>query len=67
MTKILTRHLQQGEETAAAPLRTYEPEEFDADTDEDRPVAILAEKRRRFLAELNLHRGAAQSGTAGRA
>ena len=33
--------------------RTYEPEEFDADTDEERPIAILAEKRRQLLAMLN--------------
>ena len=26
--------------------RTYEPEEFDADTDEERPIAVLAERRR---------------------
>lgn len=30
--------------------RRYEPEEFDADTDEERPVALLAERRRQFLA-----------------
>lgn len=33
--------------------RTYEPEEFDADTDEERTVALLAERRRQFLTALN--------------
>ena len=33
--------------------RTYKPEEFDADTDEERPVTILAERRRQFLSLLN--------------
>lgn len=32
--------------------RRYEPEEFDADTTEERPVALLAERRRQFLAGL---------------
>lgn len=33
--------------------RTYEPEEFDADTDEERTVPLLAERRRLFLTVLN--------------
>ena len=32
--------------------RTYEPEEFEADTAEERPIALLAERRRQFLAGL---------------
>ncbi len=40
---------QQKTENAA---RTYEPEEFEADTPEERPVALLAERRRQFLAGL---------------
>lgn len=32
--------------------RTFGPEEFDADTDEDRPIAVLAERRRQFLSML---------------
>lgn len=33
--------------------RTYEMEEFDADTDEERTVPLLAERRRLFLTALN--------------
>ncbi len=33
--------------------RTYEPEEFEADTEEERTVALLAERRRLFLMALN--------------
>ncbi len=35
-----------------APTREYKPEEFDADTDEERPIALIAERRRQFLVEL---------------
>ena len=53
MAKTLIRDNQQAEqqpETAA--IRRFDPEEFDADTDEERPVALLAERRRQFLAGL---------------
>jgi hypothetical protein len=33
-------------------LRSYDPEEFEADTTEERPIALLAEKRRQFLSGL---------------
>lgn len=33
--------------------RTYGPKEFDADTDEERTVVLLAERRRVFLTGLN--------------
>lgn len=33
--------------------RTYELEEFEADTDEERTVPLLAERRRQFLTALN--------------
>ena len=37
------------QQSVTAITRTYEPEEFDADTDEERPIAVLAKKRRQFL------------------
>lgn len=40
------------QQSVAAITRTYEPEEFEAGTDEDRPVAVLAAKRRQFLSML---------------
>lgn len=39
--------------------RTYEPEEFEADTSEERPVALLAERRRQFLAGLKASQASA--------
>ena len=36
----------------AAPVRSYQSEEFEADTTEERPIALLAERRRQFLAQL---------------
>ena len=47
MTKTLAQKvkpIQQKPEAAAA--RSYEAGEFDADTDEERPVALLAQRRR---------------------
>ena len=41
------------QQSLTAVTRRYEPEEFDADTDEERPIAVLAEKRRQFLWMLN--------------
>ena len=53
MVKKPTRDNPQAKQQSAAPLaRTYEPEEFDADTDEERPIAVLAERRRQFLSML---------------
>jgi len=40
------------QKSATATTRRYEPEEFEADTDEERPIAILAERRRQFLSML---------------
>ena len=34
---------------AEGTTRTYDPEEFEADTVEERPIALLAERRRQFL------------------
>ena len=54
MVKKLTNDNQQAEQqSVTAVTRTYEPEEFDADTAEDRPIAVLAERRRQFLSMLN--------------
>jgi len=53
MVKTLTQdnpQAQQRLETTS--IRRYEPEEFEADTTEDRPIALLAERRRQFLAGL---------------
>ncbi len=30
-------------------IRQYEPDQFEADTAEERPIALLAERRRQFL------------------
>ena len=40
------------QQSVTAVTRIYEPEEFDADTDEERPIAVLAERRRQFLSML---------------
>jgi len=40
------------QKSATAIIRRYEPEEFAADTDEERPIAVLAERRRQFLSTL---------------
>ena len=53
MTKTLTQSTQQTPEEAV--VRGYDPDEFEADTLEERPIALLAQKRRRFLAELTQH------------
>lgn len=36
-----------------ATMREFSADEFDADTQEDRSVPMLAEKRRQFLAQLD--------------
>ncbi len=41
------------QKSATAMVRCYEPEEFDADTNEERAIAVLAERRRQFLSMLN--------------
>ena len=41
------------QKSVTAVTRTYEPEEFEADTDEARPIAVLAERWRQFLSMLN--------------
>ena len=53
MVKTLTKNNQPAKQNSeAAMTRSYEPEEFEADTAEERPIALLAERRRQFLAEL---------------
>ena len=53
MVKKPTKDNPQAEQQPVTAItRTYEPEEFEADTDEDRPIAVLAEKRRQFLSML---------------
>lgn len=53
MAKTLVRDNQKAkQQPETATVRHFEPEEFDADTDEERPVALLAERRRQFLAGL---------------
>jgi len=48
MVKTSSKDQQKSESTT----RAYEPEEFEADTAEERPIALLAERRRQFLAGL---------------
>ena len=53
MVETLTKDNPQVEQQSEkARIRSYEPEEFDADTDEERPIALLAERRRQFLLTL---------------
>ena len=60
MTKTLTHRAKQAKQKPEAVMtRRYEPEEFDADTAEERPVALLAEKRRQFLAGLSVRQNEA--------
>jgi len=47
-------NLQAKRKSATAVMPCYEPEEFDADTAKERPVAVLAERRRQFLSMLKL-------------
>ncbi len=42
-------------------IRQYEPDQFEADTDEERPIALLAERRRQFLNGLRARQAAATS------
>ncbi len=54
MVKTLVAEKRPAKQTAkaTAPRRTRGADEFEADTQEDRSVAVLAEKRRQFLAGL---------------
>ncbi len=53
MVKTLLKAKQQAEpQSKTTTIRHYAPEEFEADTTEERPVAMLAERRRQFLAGL---------------
>lgn len=55
MIKTLTRNsarVKQKQE--AAPVRSFQPEEFEADTTEERPIPLLAKRRRQFLAGLQV-------------
>lgn len=50
MVKTLIKAKQQTEpQSKTTTIRHYAPEEFEADTTEERPVAVLAERRRQFL------------------
>ena len=54
MVKALTAEKRPAKQksSAAALPRVREADEFEADTQEDRPIALLAERRREFLAKL---------------
>ena len=55
MVKTLVRriHSMKQPHPVMSPIkRDFGPEEFDADTEEDRPIAVLAERRNQFLAVL---------------
>ncbi len=49
---LLTRKRPAKAHAATPQARTFNPDEFKADTPEDRSIAVLAEKRRQFLARL---------------
>ena len=53
MVKTLNQDNRQSEKNPETSMtRSYEAEEFEADTIDDRPVTLLAERRRQFLAGL---------------
>ena len=54
MVKVIApkRSVKQPSRATEPPSRAYTAEEFEADTTEDRPNAILAAKRRQFLESL---------------
>jgi len=56
MVKTLTANKKHTKQNSAPVLmgttRTYGSDEFEADTEEDRSIPVLAEKRRRFLTGL---------------
>ncbi len=59
MVNTLTKDNQQVEQKPeTATTRRYEPEEFDVDTTEERPIVVLAERRRQFLAGLKARQAA---------
>lgn len=61
----MAKSLKTGEHTAEAQsvldrtpeVRVFSPDDFEADTQEDRSISVLAEKRRQFLARLNAREG----------
>ncbi len=67
MTKTLTKDRQTAKQKSETPAtiltRRYEAEEFEADTTEERPVPLLAERRRQFLAELKARQTDADTST----
>jgi len=57
MVKTLTQDDPQAEhKPETAMTRHFQPEEFEADTDEERPISVLAERRRQFLSMLKARR-----------
>jgi len=49
-TLVRSKHSMKQPHPVVSPIkRDFSPEEFDADTDEERPIAVLAKKRRQFL------------------
>lgn len=62
MVKTLIKDNQQIKQKSEMPItRLYESEAFEADTTEERPVALLAERRRQFLAGLKARQVQADS------
>ena len=52
-TLVRSKHPMKQSHPVVSPIkRDFSPEEFDADTEEDRPIAVLAEKRWQFLSVL---------------
>lgn len=52
-TLVRSKHPMKQSHPVVSPIkRDFSPEEFDADTEEERPIAVLAERRKQFLAAL---------------
>jgi len=52
-TLVRSKHSMKQSHPVVSPIkRDFSPEEFDADTEEERPIAVLAERRKQFLAAL---------------
>jgi hypothetical protein len=58
-TLVRSKHSMKQSHPVVSPIkRDFSPEEFDADTEEERPIAVLAERRKQFLAALEAKQSA---------
>lgn len=54
-TLVRSKHSMKQSHPVVSPIkRDFSPEEFDADTEEERPIAVLAERRKQFLSMLKV-------------